>query len=180
MLNIKARMEYGGSQKSTWMDLYLFTKWFVCEFEPKVKSRLMSLKLPVNAFLVLANLFTHQDEVKCDSETGIKLYFLPTNVSAFNSQWEIECFKIKYCQNLLSEVLYKLDSNENTDLIQLLKIVNIKDEIFMLSKTYDKILPSIFVNSWRKVWPDVEDVISRRNPRKKRRIWQLCGAVQVK
>lgn len=50
----------------------------------------------------------------------------------------------------------------------------------MVAKTYDKILPSIFVNSWRKVWPDVEDVISRRNPRKKRRIWQLCGGVQVK
>lgn len=80
-------MEYGGSQKSTWMDLYLFTEWFVCEFEPKVKSRLISLKLPVNAFFILANVFTHQDEVECDGETGIKLYFLPTNVSAFNSQW---------------------------------------------------------------------------------------------
>lgn len=77
-------MEYSGSQKSTWMDLYLFTEGFVCEFEPKVKSR---LKLPVNAFLVFAYVFTHQDEVKCDGETGIKLYFLPTNVSAFNSQW---------------------------------------------------------------------------------------------
>lgn len=161
----------------TWMDLYLFTEWFVCEFEPKVKSRLMSLKLPVNALLVLANVFTHQDEVICDGETVLSVH-LCISLQQPIDQGEIECFKRKYCQNLLSEVLYNLERNENTDLIQLLKIVNIKDEIFMVAKTSDEILPSTFVNLWRKVWLDVEDFISRRNPRKKRRIWQLCGGVQ--
>ncbi|XP_046663035.1 jerky protein homolog-like [Homalodisca vitripennis] len=155
---------YYRSQKSAWMDSHLFKEWFICEFVPKVKSHLLSLKLPVSALLLLDNAPTHPDELTCEGETGIKLYFLPLNVTSLQQpmdQGVIECVKRKYRRKLLSEVLFKLENDEQTDLIQVLKTINVKDVIFMVAKAYDEVTALTITKSWRKVWPDIEKAFEK-------------------
>ena len=155
---------YYRSQKSAWMDAYLFREWFVTEFVPKVKKHLSALKLPAKALLILDNAPTHQEGLQCDGASDIKLLFLPPNVTSLQQpmdQGVIECFKRKYRRKLLSEVLFKLESDENTDLIKALQAINLKDVVYMSAKAYDEILSSTIVKSWKKVWPNVEALISR-------------------
>ncbi|XP_054256871.1 jerky protein homolog-like [Macrosteles quadrilineatus] len=115
-LDVSKLPVYYRAQKSAWMDSYLFKEWFISEFVPKVKSRLMSSKLPVNALLVLDNAPTHPDELECDCESGIKLYYLPPNVTSLQQpmdQGVIECFK----------------RNENVELEDVLERVTVEKEV---------------------------------------------------
>ncbi|KAG8282814.1 hypothetical protein J6590_028784 [Homalodisca vitripennis] len=83
-------------------------------------------------------------------------------------QGVIECFKRKYCWMLLSEILGKMDGDSSTRLIQTLKTTKIKDVIYMVSRPYDEIQSSTFTKFWRKVWPDVEDIIEMSKGRNQR------------
>lgn len=76
-------------------------------------------------------------------------------------QGVIECFKRKYRRKLLSEILGKLDSEGDTNLIQALKSINFKDVIYMAAEAYDEIPSSTFTKSWKKVWPDVEVIVEK-------------------
>lgn len=164
-INMETLPVYYRSQKSAWMDTYLFREWFVCEFVPKVKNHLTKLNLPIKALLLLDNAPTHQEGLQCDDEKEIKLLFLPPNVTSLQQpmdQGVIECFKRKYRRKLLSGVLSKLEA-DNLDLLKVLKSVNMKDVVYMSAKAYDEIPPSTFVKSWKKLWPNIEDKIDQAN-----------------
>jgi hypothetical protein len=165
-LNMSSLPVYYRSQKSAWMDSYLFKEWFVAQFVPSVKEHLTSLKLPVKAVLVLDNAPTHPEEgLECDGYSDIKLLYMPPNVTSIAQpmdQGVIECFKRKYRRKLLSEILDKMDGNDNAGLIQTLKTINIKDVIYIAAKSYDEIPSSTFTKSWRKLWPDVETLVEKR------------------
>uniref|UniRef100_A0A1B6JVI3 HTH CENPB-type domain-containing protein n=1 Tax=Homalodisca liturata TaxID=320908 RepID=A0A1B6JVI3_9HEMI len=165
-INMDALPVYYRSQKSAWMDTYLFREWFVCEFVPKVKKHLAKSKLPAKALLLLDNAPTHDEHLQCDDEKEIKLLFLPPNVTSLQQpmdQGVIECFKRKYRRKLLSEVLSKLETDDSLDLTKVLKSVNMKDVVYMSAKAYDEIPPSTFVKSWKKLWPNIEDSVDQNN-----------------
>lgn len=155
---------YYRSQKSAWMDSYLFKEWFISQFVPGVKDHLTSLKLPIKAILVLDNAPTHPaDDLECEGYSDIKLVYMPPNVTSISQpmdQGVIECFKRKYRRKLLSEILDKMDGDENAGLIQTLKTINIKDVIYIAAKSFDEIPPSTFTKSWRKLWPDIEKLVN--------------------
>lgn len=170
-LNLSCLPVYYRAQKSAWMDTYLFKEWFVSEFVPKVKQHLASLKLPIKALLLLDNAPTHPEEgLECEGESDIKLLYMPPNVTSISQpmdQGVIECFKRRYRRKLLSEILGQLDSEGDTGLIQALKSINLKHVIYMAAEAFDDIPPSTFTKSWRKVWPDVEqivDAVQQGNP----------------
>lgn len=95
---------------------------------------------------------------------------MPPNVTSISQpmdQGVIECFKRRYRRKLLSEILGQLDSEGDTGLIQALKSINLKHVIYMAAEAFDDIPPSTFTKSWRKVWPDVEqivDAVQQGNP----------------
>ncbi|MFS1564416.1 MAG: hypothetical protein ACL7AX_13685 [Candidatus Arsenophonus phytopathogenicus] len=150
------------AQKSAWMDSYLFKEWFVNEFVPKVKSYLKSNKLPIKAVLILDNAPTHPQELECD--INIKLHFLPPNVTSLiqpMDQGVIESLKRRYRRKFLSEILERTEKNK-TGLISALKTLNIKDVIYMLAAAFEEIPDKTFVKSWRKIWPDLENILASR------------------
>lgn len=157
------------AQKAAWMDSNIFTDWFINEFVPQVKKYLKERKLPEKAILILDNSATHPVDVECEGAPGIKLVFLPSNVTSLiqpMDQGVIESFKRRYRRKFLSEVLGKLDSG--IELISAVKLLNIKDVIYMAAQAYDEIPSSTFIKSWRKVWPniekDVNDAIEDEQP----------------
>lgn len=149
------------AQKSAWMDSYIFTDWFVNEFIPKVKRFLKERNLPEKAILVLDNAGTHPHELECEDAPGIKLLFLPANVTSLiqpMDQGVIECMKRRYRRKLLSEILGKMDT-DSVDLISALKQINIKDVIYMTAESYNEIPSTTLVKSWRKAWPNIEKLV---------------------
>ncbi|XP_046686313.1 uncharacterized protein LOC124371986 [Homalodisca vitripennis] len=60
-----------------------------------------------------------------------------------------------------AKVLFKLENDEQTDLIQVLKTINVKDVIFMVAKAYDEVTALTITKSWRKVWPDIEKAFEK-------------------
>lgn len=100
------------SQKSAWKGEYLFKEWYVHEFLPKIETHLSSLKLSSKALLLLDNVPTHPSDLECEGASGIKLLFLPPNVTRLQQpmdQGVIEFSRRKYRQKLLLDVLERLD-----------------------------------------------------------------------
>ncbi|KAJ8892182.1 hypothetical protein PR048_004762 [Dryococelus australis] len=114
---------------------HLFKVWFISKFVPKVKHHLTSLKLPIKTLLVL-NTPIHPEKPESEGEGRIKHLFLPPNVTSIIQPMDhrdIECFKRKYSRKFLSEISVNLDSKDNANLIDVLKI-NTKDMTYMAVK----------------------------------------------
>ncbi|XP_054744414.1 jerky protein homolog-like [Anastrepha obliqua] len=149
---------YYKSQKSEWMNSDLFKEWFNLEFVPKVKKHLKSVNLPIKAILVLDNAPTHPHDC---AVYEIKLVYLPPNVTSLvqpMDQGVIESLKRRYRRKLASEILQHSES-EDKGLLEVIKKINIKDVIYMLATAFQEMPSSTFVKSWRKLWPDVENLI---------------------
>lgn len=156
--NLSSLPVYYRSQKSAWMNSNLFEEWFNSEFVPKVKAHLKSKNLPMKAILLLDNAPTHP---KLSEVDGIKIMFLPANVTSLvqpMDQGVIESLKRRYRCKFLSEILFKCE-DENLSLLENVKKIDIKDVIFMLASAFQDMPSSTFVKSWRKVWPDIENLV---------------------
>ncbi|XP_054737977.1 jerky protein homolog-like [Anastrepha obliqua] len=157
-LNPSSLPVYYKSQKSAWMNSDLFKEWFNLEFVSKVKKHLKSVNLSIKAILVLDNAPTHPHDCAVDD---IKLVYLPPNVTSLvqpMDQGVIESLKRRYRRKLVSEILQRSES-EDKGLLQVIKKINIKDVIYILATAFQEMPSSAFVKSWRKLWPDVENLI---------------------
>ncbi|XP_050313064.1 jerky protein homolog-like [Anthonomus grandis grandis] len=144
------------------MNSDLFKEWFNLEFAPRVKKHLKSVNLPIKAVLVLDNAPTHPHD--CDVD-DIKLIYLPPYVTSLvqpMDQGVIESLKRQYRRKLVSEILQHSESEEK-DLLEVIKKINIKDVIYMLATASQEMLSSTFIKSWRKLWPDVENLVAISN-----------------
>lgn len=151
------------AQKAAWMDANIFRDWFMNEFVPKVKKHLKKRNLPEKAILILDNAGTHPVDFKCEEAPGIKLVFLPPNVTSLiqpMDQGVIECLKRRYRRKLLSEILEKMDSG--MELISALKQINIKDVIYMIPKAHEEISSETYIKSWQKAWPNIENEVANK------------------
>lgn len=148
------------SQKSAWMSADLFKEWFEREFVPRVTRHLKSANLPTKAVLLLDNAPTHPGNLTCETD-DIKIIFLPPNVTSLvqpMDQGVIESLKRRYRRKLLSEILQCAES-EDLNLIDIIKKINLKDVIYMLASAFQEIPASTFVKSWRKLWPNIEELV---------------------
>ncbi|KAG8273482.1 hypothetical protein J6590_019190 [Homalodisca vitripennis] len=109
------------------------------------------LKLLIKALLLLDNASKHPvKDFECDGYSD----YLSTNGLKRH-----QIFKNKNLKKCLSEILCKMNSESSTRLIQTLMIINIKEVICMLAKSYNEIPSSTFAKSWKKVWLEIEDNI---------------------
>lgn len=77
------------------------------EFVPKVKSFLKESNLLEKAILKTDNVGTHPQELECEEALGIKLFFLPANLTSLIQlidQGVIEYLKKRYQRKLLSKI----------------------------------------------------------------------------
>ncbi|XP_053949417.1 jerky protein homolog-like [Anastrepha ludens] len=112
-------------------------------------------KIPL---FVIDNAPTHPHEYAVDD---IKLVYLPPNVTSLvqpMDQGVIESLKRRYRRKLVSEILQHSE-NEGKGILEVIKKINIKDVIYMLATAFQEMPSSTFVKSWRKLWPDVENII---------------------
>ncbi|XP_054725301.1 jerky protein homolog-like [Anastrepha obliqua] len=108
--------------------------------------------------LVLDNAPTHPYDCAVDD---IKLVYLPPNVTSLvqpMDQGVIKSLKRGYRRKLVSEILQHSES-EDKGLLEVIKKINIKDVIYMFATAFQEMPSSKFVKSWRKLWPDVENLI---------------------
>ncbi|XP_054737670.1 jerky protein homolog-like [Anastrepha obliqua] len=117
-------------------------------------------KIPrfVNAILVLDNAPTYPRDCGVDD---IKLVYLAPNVTSLvqpMDQGVIESLKRRYRRKLVSEILQHSES-EDKGLLDVIKKIHIKDVIYILATAFQEMPFSTFVKSWRKLWPDVENLI---------------------
>ncbi|XP_054725597.1 tigger transposable element-derived protein 2-like [Anastrepha obliqua] len=107
---------------------------------------------------VIDNAPTHSHDCAVDD---IQLVYLPPNVTSLvqpMDQGVIESLKRRYRRKLVSEILQHSES-EDKGLLEVIKKINIKDVIYMLATAFQEMPSSTFVKSWRKLWPDVENLI---------------------
>lgn len=160
-LNMNALPVYYRSQKSAWMDCHLFKEWFDHEFAPAVRQFLKSKNLPQKAILLMDNAPSHPGE-NILSSGEIKALFLPPNVTPLiqpMDQGVIECLKKKYRRKFVGSIV----EQEDSDLIQAIKKLNIKDFIYTVASAWNEISPGTLKKSWRKVWPTMDNCETEDN-----------------
>lgn len=157
-LNLKSLPVYYTHQRSAWMNCFLFKTWIENEFAPKVKIYLTTLNLPMKAVLVLDNAPTHYINTEID---GLKILFLPPNVTSLvqpMDQGVIAALKRKYRRRFMGQLLDNMEL-KNISLLNAVKSVNIKDVIYFIASSYEEISSDTLVKSWRKLWPEIENLI---------------------
>lgn len=106
--------------------------------------------------LVLDFALSHLGDLESKEDEKINIMFLSPKILSQSIDKEvIESLKRRYRYKLLSEILYKLETEDWTS-YNSLNIINIIDVIYMAVKIYKEIPQSAFVNSCRKLQPNVE------------------------
>lgn len=106
---------------------------------------------------MLDNTPIHLHELECEVYSDITLLFLPHNITSLAQPMDqevIESIQRRYCRKHLSEIIGKLDDEDNTSLIPTLKTINMKSVIHIVAKAYNEMPSSTFTKSFRKAWPN--------------------------
>ena len=86
----------------------------------------------------------------------IRIYFLPPNVTALSQPLDqdiIECLKRHYRLKLTTNIVTNVD--EDDDIHQCLRDINLKDVICWLASAWDEVSPNTIRNCWKKIWPQI-------------------------
>ena len=146
--NISLPVYYRSSKKG-WMNKNLFKEWFQNEFVVSVRAFSEQNNIRPTALLVLDNAPSHYEGNELESDDGlIKVIYLPPNTTALLQPMDqnvIYCIKTKYRIQLVKELL----ASENVD--QGIKLINIKDTVFLLHSSWSDISASLIKNSWSKL-----------------------------
>lgn len=137
------------NQKNSWMSRDIFKQWFFDKFVPKVEKHLEEKKLPRQALLLIDNAPSHP-EVEDLKSGNIKAMFLPANVTSLiqpMDQGVINDLKLKYRKNMLTHVL----EEDTASLIQQIKTINVKNVMYRLAESWEKIKPETIKNSWHDI-----------------------------
>jgi hypothetical protein len=72
-------------------------------------------------------------------------------------QGVIESLKRKHRRKFVGVLLEKMKKTESGNgLVQAIKIINIKEVIYMIAEAWDEILPTTLSKSWKQVWPHMQ------------------------
>lgn len=107
-------------------------------------------KLPVKALLLIDNAPSHPPESQLISENGsICAMFLPPNVTSLIQPMDQNIFKITklhYRNSLLT-----LIGRKQTDLLDSIKMLSIKDGINLLDSAWSRISPEVLHKCWKNI-----------------------------
>lgn len=141
---------YYKGQSKAWMNVALFKEWFFGEFVPSVRKHLKSVNVEQKALLLIDNCSGHPDEDELVSDDGcITTIFLPPNCTALIQPMDqnvIQATKLQYKKSLLSHVVA-----QDSDIISILKKLNLKDVVFYLTAAWDSVKPQLIRTSWNKI-----------------------------
>ena len=142
------------SQKSSWMDMHIFTEWFHTKFVPRCKKEMNKRGLSQKALLLMDNAPSHPDSLHSD-DNQISCHFLPANTTSLIQpldQGVLEKVKLCYKRDLLLRMLNEEDSASNSTSVEdLSKTLNIKDAVFMSAKCWDEVGEITIAKSWNKL-----------------------------
>lgn len=149
--NCTLPVEYHSTKKA-WMTSALFVKWFHESFVKQVRVFQESNNLSGNALLLIDNAPSHATEAQLTSDDGkVVTMFLPPNCTPLiqpMDQNAIRLVKLYYRKNLLIHVL----SFEESDISNTLKKMNLKDAVFMLASSWDKVTPESIQKCWHRIF----------------------------
>lgn len=140
------------STKNAWMTSGLFVKWFQESFVLQVKKFQAENNLNGKAILLVDNAPSHASEIQLTSDDGqIITMFLPPNCTPLiqpMDQNAIRLIKTYYRKSLLVHVL----SLEENDITKALKNITLKDAVFLLADSWNKVLPDALQKCWRNIF----------------------------
>lgn len=151
-------VEYHATNKA-WMTSALFVKWFHKSFVKQVKTFQKDNNMSGKALLLIDNARSHSTEDQLISDDGnIVAMFLPPNTTPLiqpMDQNAIRLIKMFYRKSLLVHVL----SFEETDISSTLKNMNLRDAVFLLASSWDKVSPDAIQSCWNKIFfhPDLDE-----------------------
>lgn len=152
--NVKIPVEYKSSANA-WMTTAIFLDWFHGSFIRQVRRHLRSLNLPQRALLIVDNASSHGTVEELTSEDGqFTTLFLPPNCTALvqpMDQNAIRLTKLFYRKSLLAHIL----SNNEENVIKLLKSLNLKDAVCLLYNAWEKVSPEVLQKCWHKIMAHV-------------------------
>lgn len=117
------------------------------------------LKMPVKAVLVLDNVPAYPDGLQFKGEPEIKCYFLPPCVTSL-IQFMTRNQQVLQKQ-LFSDILWKMES-AGSELVDVLKTMNIKDVIYIVTKSFEDVLSSTIGKSYKKAWSAVQEAVEKK------------------
>lgn len=145
----KNPINYANS-KTAWMTASIFKNWFEKNFVPEVKKFQRDNNLPPKALLLLDNAPCHPPASELVSNDGsICTIYMPPNVTALiqpMDQNAIRLTKLKYRNLLLQHIV-----GTSSDVIDVLKNINLKDAIMYLNESWDFISRPIIEKCWQNV-----------------------------
>ena len=142
------------AQKNAWVNCTIFSFWFHEKFVPHVQEELRKIGKEPKAVLIMHNCAAHPDEELLISRDGlVKALFLPPNVTSLillMDQGVLEALKWRYRKSLLRDILL---SDDEVDIAQFLKAINMKHVIEKVAVSWDEISADTIRKSWRKLVP---------------------------
>lgn len=161
--NFRLPVNYA-SNKTAWMTRDIFKKWFFDNFVEEVKKFAKENDVPPKALLLLDQAPSHppEEELVCGE---IEVMYFPANCTAIlqpMDQGVINLTKIQYKTLLMETIISEKDSS----LHELLKKIDLKTAVIMLSQAWGKLLPETIAKCWKSVLgtsPTV-DAIIESNP----------------
>ena len=156
------------SQKSSWMDMRIFTEWLHTKFVSRCRREMAKRDLSHKALLLMDNAPSYPDSLQSDDKR-ITCLFLPANTTSLIQpldQGVLEKVKRCYKRDLLLCMLNAEDSDSRTRFEDLSKTLSIKDAVFMSAKCWDEVGESTIVKSWSKLLsiPTSADELQQEDP----------------
>lgn len=140
--------------KNGWMTKELFLDWFNNSFIPDVKKFLNAVNRPCKALLLLDNAPSHPKEEEINFDPNFRILCLPPNCTAVIQPMDqnlIQNIKVAYRKSLLMHII----SQEDGDIMKLLKSFSLKDAILYLDQAWRSISEKNIQRSWTPLWPDL-------------------------
>ncbi|XP_015122873.1 jerky protein homolog-like [Diachasma alloeum] len=134
-------------EAKAWMNCSIFEDWFKTIFAPRVKEFLLKRGLLPKAVLLLDNAGSHPKDL---NEDGIRVIFLPPNVTSFIQpldQGIIENLKKNYRFHFLLSLITEQEKGKS--LVEILKEITIKNVIDWIAKSWDEISSSTIHKCWK-------------------------------
>jgi len=139
------------SQRSSWMTIAIFKKWFHQNFIPYVQKHLGQ---SAEAILLLDNCSAHpQDDELISSNGKIRAMFLPPNVTSLiqpMDQGVIESVKRQYRKKLCQSLI--LADASSVSIPDFLKTINLKYVCESISQVWSNTNSRVIVNAWSKLF----------------------------
>lgn len=134
----------------------IFKNWFQNVFVPEIKSHLKEKDLKQKAILLMFNTDSYSYQNMLESDDGLVIVkFLPPNTVSLiqpTDQRVSSILKKQYRANILKTYAYK-----ESGFASFWKNLTILDAIYGVSLAWSEISPVSFVQSWKKLLPDLDN-----------------------